>query len=128
MRDRYATIIGTPEYDQVKKQMQDRYKTIIIGTPEHDTHTRYATIIETHKKQKRDRHSTLKLYSNSEERIFKFTKQIQKGPYYVCVVCNRCHLFISASLFKPEKYDIDIDQFYYEVCSFNGGLFYVCGT
>ena len=96
--------------------MRDRYATI-TGTPEHDTL----------KKQKRDRHSSLKLNSNSEERIFKFPKQIQEGPYYVCVVCNTCHYFRSVLLFKSKKYDIDIDQFYYEVCSFND-LFYVCGT
>ena len=135
-RDTYATIIGTSQHDQVKKQMRDRYATI-IGTPEHDTRKkqkrdRYATIIgtpehDTLKKQKRDRHLTLKLNSNSEERIFKFTKQIQEGPYYVCAVCNRCHYFRSVLLFKPEKYDIDIDQFYYEVSSVDG-LLYICGT
>ena len=67
--------------------------------------------------------------SNSKQRILKFTKQIQEGPYYICIVCNRCHYLRSVILFKQEKYDINIDQFYYyEVSSVNGVLLYICGT
>ena len=43
------------------------------------------------------------------------------------LVCNRCHYFRSVILFKQENYDIDIDQYYYEVSSIDG-LLYICGT
>ena len=47
-RDRYSSIIGTPEHDAIKKQKRDMYSAI-IGTPEHDAI----------KKQKRDMYSAI---------------------------------------------------------------------
>ena len=120
-RDQYSDIIGTPKHDAIKKRKldssHDRYSAI-IGTPQH--------IARKQQMQSYDR-NVKSITSNSKQRILKFTKQIQEGPYYVCVVCNRCHYFRSVILFKQEKYDIDIDQFYYEVSSVDG-LLYICGT
>ena len=89
----YSAIIGTIQHIAKKQQMQSYYRNVTS------------------------------ISSNSKQRILKFTKQIQEGPYYVCVVCNRCHYFRSVILFKQEKYDIDIDQFYYEVSSVDGLLY-----
>ena len=139
--DRYSSIIGTPEHDAIKKQKCDRYSSI-IRTPEHDfikkqkrdlSRDLYSAIIGTTQHITRKQHmqsyhrNLTSIMSNSKQRILKFTKQIQEGPYYICVVCKRCHYFRSVILFKQEKYDIDIDQFYYEVSSVNG-LLYICGT
>ena len=128
MRDRYATIIGTAEYDQVKKKCEISLKLLlelqrmmrlkIKCKIDIELLLELQTMIRLKKRIVTGK-CTLKLNSNFEERIFKFTKQIQEGPYYVYVVWIRPVL-----LFKPEKYDIDIDQVYYEVCSFDG-LFYV---
>ena len=114
-RDLYSAIIGTPEHDAIKKQKCDMYSAI-IGTTQHIA-----------RKQQMQSYYRNVTSSNSKQRIIKFTKQIQEGPYYVCVVCNRCHYLRSVILFKQEKYDIDIDQFYYEVSSVDG-LLYICGT
>ena len=140
-RDMYSAVIGTAEHDAIKKQKCDTYSAI-IGTPEHDTakkqkrdlsHDLYSAIIGTtqhiaRKQQMQSyRRNVTSIMSNSNQRTLKFTKQIQEGPYYICVVCNRCHYCRSVLLFKQEKYDIDIDQFYYEVSSVNG-LLYIYGT
>ena len=135
--DMYSAIIGTPEHGAIKKQKRDMYSAI-TGTPKHDaikeqkrdlSHDLYSAIIGTtqhiaRKQQMQSYHRNVtSITSNSKQRILKFTKQIQEGPYYICVVCNRCHYFRSVILFKQEKYDIDIDQFYYEVID---GLLYIC--
>ena len=49
---------------------------------------------------------------------------IKEGPYYICVVCNRCHYLRSVIPFKSEKYVLNID---YEVSSSDGKL-YICQT
>ena len=117
----YSAIIGTPEHDAIKKQKRDLSRDLysaIIGTTKHIAR----------KQQIQSYHGNVtSIMSNSKQRILKFTKQIQEGPYYICVVCNRCHYFRSVILFKQEMYDIDIDQLYYEVSRVNG-LLYICGT
>ena len=95
-RDMYSAIVGTPKHDLQKHQCREQYSKI-IGTTQH--------IIR--KQQMQSYTNAARLTSNSNQRIVKFTKQIQEGPYYVCVVCNRCHYFRSVILFKQEKYDID---------------------
>ena len=143
--DLYSAIIGTPEHDAIKKQKCDLSRDLnsaIIGTPEHYAIKKqkrdlsrdlYSAIIGTtqhiaRKQQMQSYHRNVtRLTSNYKQRILKYTKQIQEGPYYVCVLSNRCHYVRSAILFKQEKYDIDIDQFYYEVSSVDG-LLYICGT
>ena len=119
--DRYSAIVGTPEHDAINKQKRDLSRDLysaIIETTQHITR----------KQQMQSYHRNVTgIMSNSNQRILKFTKQIQEGPYYICVVCNRCHYFRSVILFKQEMYDIDIDQFYYEVSNING-LLYICGT
>ena len=62
---------------------------------------------------------------NAAERILKFTEAIKEGPYYVCVICNRCLYFRSVILFKIENYEVDRINFYHEVVSPDGKL-YTC--
>ena len=52
---------------------------------------------------------------------------IKEGPYYICVVCNRCLYHRSATLFEASKYIIDISDFYREVAS-PDRKFYICLT
>ena len=88
----------------------------IIGT---DKHVKILA-----KKRERYAENTSK---GSRERISKFTAMIQEGPYYVCVVCNRCLYRRSVVHFKVEKYVIDAINIYHKVTSCDGN-FYICHT
>ena len=48
---------------------------------------------------------------------------IQEGPYYVCVVCNRCLYRRSVVHFKVEKYVIDTINIYHKVISSDGNVY-----
>ena len=37
--------------------------------------------------------------------VVDFKNQIKEGPFYICVICNRCLYKISVILFKKENYD-----------------------
>ena len=76
------------------------------------------------KKRRRQNYAERK---GSMNRILKFTAMIQEGPYYVCIVCNRCLYRRSVILFNNEKYELDIPDFYHEVISFDGNV-YICLT
>ena len=90
----------------------------LIGTPEH----------EEIKKQKRNQYHNKKCARTSIERISKFSKLIKEGPYYICIVCNRCHYQRSVIPFKSEKYVLNIDNLYYEEVSSSDGKLYICHT
>ena len=115
-RAKRASLFGTPEHEEAKKKRCTKYSSI-IGTPEH----------EALKKQKRNSYHRKRHGKTSIERISRFTDLIKEGPYYICVVCNRCHYHRSVLTFKFEKYIINIDNFYREVLSSDGKL-YICRT
>ena len=115
-REKYAQIVGTLEHDQIKHCKRQK-RAEILGTPEHEEikskmSTRYYNYITS---------------KTSAQRISKFTELITEGPYYICVVCNRCHYHRSVLLFNHEKYVINIDNFYHEVTSFDCKI-YICRT
>ena len=94
----------------------------------------YANIkgTEAHKKLLHDLSEKYKSEKNKPKtmqvRIKKFKELIMEGPYYVCVVCNRCLYKRSVVLFKLEKYHTNDTEFYFaRVQSFNG-LEYICHT
>ena len=110
----HQKITGTLKHEEIKKQKRIK-RALIFGTLEH----------EEIKKKKRNLYHHQKRRKNSSERISKFVELINEGPYYICVVCNRCHYFRSVVSFKSEIYDIDTDNFYREVPSFDRNL-YIC--
>ena len=55
-----------------------------------------------------------------------FKKSIQEGPFFICIVCNRCLYRKSVLCFKREKYSTS-DSVFCFVASFDG-LFYICKT
>ena len=102
--EKRAEILGTLEHEEIKKQKCEK-RAKIFGTPEH---------VEIKKKKRRLYHDQ-KHPKISSERISNFLKLVQEGPYYICVICNRCHYYRSVVFFKIETYDIDADNFYVEV-------------
>ena len=44
------------------------------------------------------------------ERINKFQCKIKQGPYYICVCCERGHYKNSTVLYKPDKYQIKVED------------------
>ena len=91
----------------------------------------YSTIFGTEKHERILASKRLRWSENiskcSNKRISKFTSLIQEGPYYICVVCNRCLYRRCVIIFKIEKYVIDVIDFYYEVINSDGKL-YICLT
>ena len=53
--------------------------------------------------------------SNLVEKINTFKKKILNGPYFICIVCNRCLYKRSAIDYKEEKYNIFVEGLYTDV-------------
>ena len=67
--------------------------------------------------------------NTSLQKVKKFRKEIQEGPYYICVVCNRCLYTRSVILFKEQKYPaIEEDFFFYANVKCYNGCEYICHT
>ena len=109
---RYANTLGTAKHETIKEQMRARY-TNILGTPKHD------------KVKARRR----KLYANTMAvcsndffaNIKKFMLEIDKGPYFIGVVCNRCINRKSVLMFVENKY-INFDNFRYNKVEIKGAM------
>ena len=43
--------------------------------------------------------------NSPQDKVQKFKMLIQEGPFYICVVCNRCLYKRSVLRFNPEKYE-----------------------
>ena len=112
---RYTNILGTAKHESIKEKMQARY-TNILGTPEH----------EKVKARKR------KLYANTTAvcsndfsgNVKKFMLEIEKGPYFICVVCNCCLYRKSVLMFVENKY-INFDNFRYNKVDDYDGCQYI---
>ncbi|XP_066925556.1 uncharacterized protein [Clytia hemisphaerica] len=66
--------------------------------------------------------------NNMVHRVKTFKKEIRKGPFFICVICNRLMYRLSVVLFNQNKYhDVDENVFSYRVLSFDGKE-YICNT
>ena len=63
----------------------------------------------------------------SIESIKIFKSQIRKGPFFVCVICNRTFYERSVKYFDDSKYEVDSYFFAYRVESYDGNE-YICQT
>ena len=115
-REHRATIFGTTEHENIKAQQREKYASI-FGTPQH----------ENIKKTMRDHYATI---SRSQNNIKKFREEITKGPYFICVVCNRSLYRKSVLTFNETKYDVNVlvERFCYEKVNSYDGCQYICKT
>ena len=102
------------EHENIKAQQREKYASI-SGTPQH----------ENIKKTMRDHYATI---SRSQNNIKKFREEITKGPYFICVVCNRCLYRKSVLIFNETKYDLNVESFCYEKVNSYDGCQYICKT
>ena len=65
--------------------------------------------------------------SCSFSQIGNFKKAIKEGPYFICVVCNRCMYRRTVQNFDATKYDLQYSYLFTLVQSFNS-KFYICLT
>ena len=88
-----AKILGTLEHEEIKKQKCEKWAKI-FGTP---------NMRKLKRKKQRLYHDqkASKKHRLKESQIF--LKLVQKGPYYICVICNRCHYYRSVVFFKIEN-------------------------
>ena len=60
--------------------------------------------------------------------VKKFHEKVKMGPFYVCVICNRCLYFSNVIKFDLEKYDREfVNKLNTNVTSFDGN-YYICKT
>ena len=84
----------------------------------------------THLKRRREKYAESKKTrtSSMENRIKRFKDSIMEGPYYICIVCNRCLYKRYVVAFRSDAYNSPSDTFYFShTKSFNGSE-YVCQT
>ena len=69
----------------------------------------------------------IKLQKDAENRVENFKKLVREGPYYFCVVCNRCLYKRSVVLFNDSLYNIESSHklFSSRIQSFDGSE-YIC--
>ena len=146
-QNRHRDIIGTEKHAVLKESMRQRSQVRhdnIIGTEKHAdlkenmrqrSRARHDNIIgtEKHTKLKECMRQYSHIRRNTEkrkdfrERIANFNKFVKQGPCYVCVSCNRCHYFKSFVQFYNDKYQIQRDDIFTIVTSFDGKQ-YICHT
>ena len=61
------------------------------------------------------------------ESINKFQRKIKQGPYYICVCCERGHYKNSTVLYKPDKYQIKVEDHTTLKVTYDS-MYYVCKT
>ena len=115
-REVRAKIVGTAEHDQIKLQhklQQREVRAKIVGIAKHDI------IIE------RKRQSLVKVKAKLSN-VKRFKKEIQNGPYCICVICNRCLYRRSVIRFVETKYEIPQNLF--DIVLSHDGHTYICQT
>ena len=103
-----------------KKQKQRKriFRANIVGSTQHEN------IKEQNRKNMKDKRALVICQSN----IARFIEKINKGPVFICVVCNRCLYDRSVINFDENSYEIDDAYFSFNyVHSFDGQL-YICLT
>ena len=63
----------------------------------------------------------------SENKIDSFKQSVRNGPFYICIVCNRCLYKRSVKSFDEIHYNISNEVFLSRTNSFNGNE-YICLT
>ena len=66
--------------------------------------------------------------SRSQNNIKTFRMEIEKGPYFICVVCNRCLYRKLVLIFNETKYDVNVEIIFYEKVNSYDGCQYICKT
>ena len=83
---------------------------------------------EKDRRRKSTKKSALPHEDGMMRRVKAFKKEIRKGPFFICVICNRLLYKISVVLFDESKYPgVNNEVFAYRVLSFDDKE-YVCKT
>ena len=113
--------IGTElhEISKVQKRIDSsRYENSIKGTEIHENKKR---------KKRENYHKANSASVTAGKRVQKFRNAVKQGPCYICVSCNRCHYLKSVVHFKEEKYNIETENIFAVINSFDGNQ-YICHT
>ena len=111
----YLKICGTQEHEDLKARKRKQHKVFldnIKGSPQHE------------KRKEKDR---IRRNDGYKDRVSAFKMQIQEGPFYVCIVCNRCMYRRSICCFRFENYQ-NLDENMLFVVKSHDGNIYICLT
>ena len=105
-----SNIFGTPKHERMKEKTKKRVSEL------------RANITKESKKQK-------KYFQNNgtDSKVASFKKKTHEGPYFICIVCNRCLYRRSVILFIETKYPL-FDQSPFEFIESFDCQFYICKT
>ena len=78
-------------------------------------------------KEKDRKRKALDRNSTDVSRINSFKSAIKEGPYFICVVCNRCMYLKTVRYFDSLKYDLQYSYLFTQIQSFDTKL-YICLT
>ena len=92
-REKYSDIFWTLEHEIIKEKQRDEYADIFV-TPEHKIikwrkRDHYSAFSGTTQHDKINKNQNIGFSNDFSNNITKFRKEIIKGPYFICVVCNR---------------------------------------
>ena len=73
---------------------------------------KYVKKLEANKNYKEAKRN-ISLNKNTKDRIKNFKTKVNNGPYYTCVVCNRCLYRRSVVLFVQEKYEMPQENYFF---------------
>ena len=123
----FDTFKNFEKYEQ-KLEQHKQYKTTNYDTFKNSE--KYRKKLDANKKYiNNDRKRKMLTLKTSDERIDSFKIQITNGPYYICVVCNRCLYRRSVKYFVEEKYNMPQENYFFvaHINSFDQKE-YICTT
>lgn len=112
---RYAQLSNTIAHSLMKDKKKKHaalVRSTIHGSPKHE-HVKF-----------KDRLRKRSLFADTTSKVVSFKKLICEGPYFVCVVCNRCLYKQSVMIFHACKYN----PFSWNLINSHDSKHYVCKT
>ena len=117
-RGEHANQVDFDGHQEILIKLREKHASK-IGTPEHDIDLRL---------KRENTYSVRRQTNDAQKRIERFKKLVMEGPYYICVVCNRCLYRRSVVVFKEQSYEnVNHEVFASRVESFDG-CEYICKT
>jgi len=83
--------------------------------------------VASHRAQEKIQKANINSSISYSNRISCFKTAVREGPYYVCVICNRCLYKRTVKLFHENEYELEFSNWYTIMQSFDSS-YYICFT
>ena len=113
----YTSLKGSPQHSKINMKKRERSKKAYAQTNDQSNST--TTVVEGIKRRRL-------FVSIFEKKVSDFKQLIKNGPYFICVICNRCLYRTSVICFKNDRYKVD-ENIIFNVKSYDA-KYYICNT